>query len=458
MINFRDSISNNNLFSNNPTNTTINNINYNIYNMNQNQNKNLNMNKKDSFLLNKNNQQKTDIKFLNTPKQSGNYKRDSNFSNNLLMNNLNTLNNQQNFNTIGGGNPNQDYNFNQGTYNQGTYFGQQTVTSNCYTHTTKNKIAKFYITDYDILEDLNYSTFGKLYLVKHKFSDKRFIMKKILCGAKDVDSIFSFYNLVYDTRNKHLQEIFAMNIAGIDNFNYSISILSEEVNMDLASHCIFMKTNRKFYPESDLISLLSQCIKGLISLKEKNYCHGNINPNWIFLYDAFNIGEESESKKEEFFDETEREEMRLEKQKLNQIQKKDFLAKLGVPFLKDPLNWPFALQKKVVDTIKKNELFLSPQAYSILSKTTSNQTYDKYKNDIYSLGLTVFYAACLSQKPFFEFKTCYSPEGVKKIVQKYLDLRYSTQFIEILSGMLILNEKSRWNHDRILKVLKFLEK
>eukprot|EP00340_Litonotus_pictus_P007535 CAMPEP_0170515480 /NCGR_PEP_ID=MMETSP0209-20121228/1905_1 /TAXON_ID=665100 ORGANISM="Litonotus pictus, Strain P1" /NCGR_SAMPLE_ID=MMETSP0209 /ASSEMBLY_ACC=CAM_ASM_000301 /LENGTH=511 /DNA_ID=CAMNT_0010799989 /DNA_START=170 /DNA_END=1705 /DNA_ORIENTATION=- len=283
-----------------------------------------------------------------------------------------------------------------------------------------DKIAKFHLSDYAILEEIESSTFGKQYLVQEKTSNKQFTMLKIiLAGNKPLEKLFSFYELVYKYQHESIQKAYAINISTVDSVTFCLSVLTESFSTTLESHVHFMKENKQFYSENDLLVFLKQTISGLIFLKSKGTCHGHINPKEMYVN--------------------------------NDLEKQDeFAVKLSIPFLDDPLKWSFSLPNLVRDKLKRNELYLSPLLYSNVTRNLYTKGHDPVKSDVYSLGLCMLYAACMTQKPFFELKTKYDQEGVKKVVSKYLTMKYSLKFIELISAMLSSDEKKRWPYQKIM--------
>lgn len=287
-----------------------------------------------------------------------------------------------------------------------------------------DKLGKFNLHDLVVVNELDNTTFGKQFLVQNRFTGQKSIMLKvIISGNKNLELMVNYFESVNKYKNDFVQKIIGLNITLIDSSNFCLSILFEEYPTNLESHVELMREMKENYPEKDLLRLLKQQVEALSFLKSKNICHGYVSPKSILLYN-----ETSENNK----------------------GNEDFVSKLSIPFLDDPLKWSYSLTHLVKDCLKKNELYLSPLVYNSVNKEQiSKIPHTPNKSDIYSLGLCMIYAATLSTKPFFELRTKMESESIKRVINKYLKLRYSSHFIEIITGMLLHDEKRRSTHQKI---------
>lgn len=283
------------------------------------------------------------------------------------------------------------------------------------------KIGRFNLADYKIVDELDNNVFGKQYFVIDKSTGLKYTMIKIILANNiETEKMFSFYEMVNKYSHELLQNILAINIAGLDNGSFCLSLLTNNYGYDLETHIMYMKEKQSYYTENDLLVFLKQMLSSLMFLMSKGFSHGHINPKSILINATDN----------------------------------DFNTKLDIPFLNDPLKWTFNFPNLVKEHLKRNELFLSPLLNSILTRSLYTKSHDPIKSDIFSLGLCMLYASSLTTKAFYELKTAYDQFWVYKIVSKYLKLRYSTKFIEMISGMLIMEEKKRWHYKKILEYIE----
>lgn len=299
------------------------------------------------------------------------------------------------------------------------------------------KLGKFNLLDYLTIEELDNCAFGKQVLVKDKLTEKKHhLIKMLITGNKNLESIFSYFENAHKYQYESIQKIFALNITVVDNYSYCLSILSEPYEFTLEGNISLMKEMKEHYLESDLLIFLKQIVLALVYLKSKNLCHGYINPSSIYLMNILNFEAETD----------------------RDGKKDEIIAKLSLPFLDDPLKWRYSLPHLIKECLHKNELFLSPLLHSNITRNLYTRTHDPVKSDIYSLGLCILYAATFSQNPSIELISKYTHEDVRKVVNKYMQIKYSSQFIELVSSMLYLDEKKRVTHQKILTSIDLLLK
>ena len=96
-------------------------------------------------------------------------------------------------------------------------------------------------------------------------------------------------------------------------------------------------------------------------------------------------------------------------------------------------------------TIRGTELFMSPIVFSAYQNILQNidANYNAYKNDVFSLGLCIYYAANLSYQPLYDIREIYDNQEIRRIVESYMYRRYSREFINLIILMLQVKEKKR---------------
>lgn len=295
-----------------------------------------------------------------------------------------------------------------------------------YTHNVSSnpdKLGKFNLNDLIVVNELDNTTFGKQFLVQNRFTQEKSVMLKvIIAGNKNLELMVNYFEQVNKYKHEFIQKITGLNITVIDSSNFCLSILFEEFPTSLEAHVELMRDLKQSYPETDLLRLLKQQVEALSFMKTKNICHGYVNPKAILLY--------SETDKEK--------------------SNADFISKLSIPLLDDPLKWSFSLAHLVNECLKRHELYLSPLMYNSVNKEQFTKLpHVPAKSDIYSLGLCMIFAATMSTKPFFELRNKMDSESIRRVINKYLKLKYSCHFIEIITGMLIHDEKRRSTHQKI---------
>jgi len=272
-------------------------------------------------------------------------------------------------------------------------------------------------------------------------------MIKINCSSKDLSNFFSYYDFAFQNQNPNLQQIYASNIQDLDfdGINFCLSILCEDYTTDLESHISYMTEKKQQYLEKDLLELMKQLIISLEFLAKKGFCYGRINPKTIYFTEKELTDQDSKEKLVENDSST---------SNSKKSSTPSFNAKFTIPLLEDPLKWTFSNENIIYENLKKNEIYLSPLLYYIIDKKNYSRGHNSQKSDIYSLGLCMLYASCLNTRPIYEIKAIKNDhETIKNLVQKYLKMKYSNQYIEILLGMLSPEEKFRWSLSKILECI-----
>ena len=86
---------------------------------------------------------------------------------------------------------------------------------------------------------------------------------------------------------------------------------------------------------------------------------------------------------------------------------------------------------------------MSPILFNALRQGLQQVTHDTYKSDVFSLGMCLFYAACLSFDGPVEIREVTDMNIKLQILNKYLASRYSQKLIKILYLMLMTDESIR---------------
>ena len=69
--------------------------------------------------------------------------------------------------------------------------------------------------------------------------------------------------------------------------------------------------------------------------------------------------------------------------------------------------------------------------------------YNAYKSDVFSLGLCMLLSSTLGFQALYDIRELYDNNKIKKIIEKYLSVRYSKDYIKLISSMLQIKEKNR---------------
>ena len=97
----------------------------------------------------------------------------------------------------------------------------------------------------------------------------------------------------------------------------------------------------------------------------------------------------------------------------------------------------------VIQRIRGSELYMSPILFNALRRGLQQVEHNTYKSDVFSLGMCLFYAACLSFDGPVEIREINDMNMKMQILNKYLSARYSQKLIRIFYLMLLTEESDR---------------
>jgi serine/threonine protein kinase len=87
---------------------------------------------------------------------------------------------------------------------------------------------------------------------------------------------------------------------------------------------------------------------------------------------------------------------------------------------------------------------MSPILYKALkTEPSKGVNHNVFKSDVFSLGMCFLLASCLDYKCLYDMRKVKNMIDVKNLVKKYVDNKYSYNFVDILTRMLNLYEKDR---------------
>ena len=168
-----------------------------------------------------------------------------------------------------------------------------------------------------------------------------------------------------------------------------------------------------YYQEYELMEILRRLIKNFSSLQSNHITHRDIKPqNIMIINGTFKICDFGNAK---------------------------ILKKQGV----------------IVQRIRGSELFMSPIVFKGYHSGVLQIKHNTFKSDVFSLGMCIFFAACLSYDGPISIREIYDMNTIKKVLNKFLSKRYSPNFINILFTMLQVEEKKRPDFNQLELIFGF---
>ena len=275
----------------------------------------------------------------------------------------------------------------------------------------------FKLNEFVILKQIGKGSEGIVYAVQWKKNNKKYAMKKSeiqsLETIKDMQKeIILIKNYIESTGNDGILKTFGtLCIRSSAYFKfYEIMELADrdwdnEVRRRYQSHL--------YYQEYELMEILRRLIKNFSSLQLNHITHRDIKPqNIMIINGTFKICDFGNAK---------------------------ILKKQGV----------------IVQRIRGSELFMSPIVFKGYHSGVIQIKHNTFKSDVFSLGMCIFFAACLSYDGPISIREIYDMKTIKKVLNKFLGIRYSPNFINILLTMLQVEEKKRPDFNQLESIFGF---
>ena len=296
--------------------------------------------------------------------------------------------------------------------------------------------------NYSILKLLGKGTYGKTYLVEDPQTKERFALKKIIINDKyELIENEEELNLILKLTNEYPElkiiKIFGIEQKKLDKYNIVMYVLMEAANCDWEKELISRCETRFYYTEEQLIEILTNLVRTFAILQEIGISHRDVKPQNILSFgnNEYKISDFGEAKNVQEFYEN------------NNIKKSIYNN--------------YAYQDNTMkQTLRGTELYMSPILFMALrSHRYQFVKYNSYKSDVFSLGMCLFLASSLDYEGLYEVREIIkNPDKTRLVVNRYLSLRYSQKYINILISMLQINEKDRPDFIELQKIVGNLKK
>ena len=242
---------------------------------------------------------------------------------------------------------------------------------------------------------------------------KEYAMKKII--ARDLDEIEKFvkeFELVYSCVHPNIMKIYGISINMLDSTTFTLYVLMEIAKRDWDRDIKKRLKKKKSYSEKELISILRQLTSALLFMQNKlKITHRDIKPQNVLLFEngIYKIADFGEAKET----------------KIN----------------------------KGLNTLRGTELYMSPALYSGLKNEKHDIAHNPYKSDVFSLGFCFLYAATLKFDLLYQVRNTCNTNQMNQILNQQLKKKYSYTFIDILSHMMEIDEKNRYDFSHLIDAI-----
>ena len=252
---------------------------------------------------------------------------------------------------------------------------------------------------------------------------ERYALKKITINDKiELKENKEEYNLILNLTKKYpelkMVNIFGIEIKNLDKYNQVMYILMEAAKYDWEKEILSHMDLNTYYNESDLINILRNLVSTLSTLQKLGISHRDVKPQNILCFENgdYKISDFGEAKN-------------FNKKKLE--------------------------ENTMEQTLRGTELYMSPILFQALRKRTyQSVNYNSFKSDVFSLGMCLFLASSLSYEGLYEVREILKyKDKTRLVVNRYLSLKYSQKYINILISMLQINENDRPDFIELEKIV-----
>ena len=274
-------------------------------------------------------------------------------------------------------------------------------------------IPEFDTEDFEYLDPIGDGSFGKIYLVKNKYDNSKYALKKIIChDLKEVKNFQRELELVYSKTHDNIMKIISIQYKCLDITTYSIYILMEVALSDWNNEIRKRYRVKNYYKENEIITILNQLNSALLYLETEGIAHRDIKPQNILIFEnnIFKVTDFGEAKT---ISDTSQE-----------------------------------------ATLRGSELYMSPMLYNGLKYNQKNVKHNPYKSDVFSLGFCLLYALTLNLKVLNDLREIISMKVVNNMVSRALKKNYSPKMIKLICKMIELDERERFSFEDIERYLK----
>ena len=271
------------------------------------------------------------------------------------------------------------------------------------------KIPRFNMDEFTITRKLGEGSYGIIHCLIKDNTQEKYALKKIIAPSiSKVNEFVREFELVNLCQHPNILKIYGLNINLLDHSTYSIQVLMEKAERDWNKDIKRRKQEEKYYTEKELLSIMKQLTLALLYMKEQlNLAHRDIKPQNVLIFEnnIFKLADFGEAKEIE--------------------------------------------NMKNFNTLRGTELYMSPALYNGLKINKDDIEHDPFKSDLFSLGFCFIFAATMDFNLLYSFRNINDDKEMKRKLNEILKDKYSDKFIYILSKMIELDEKNRFDFNEL---------
>ena len=263
------------------------------------------------------------------------------------------------------------------------------------------------LNEFQLTAQIGKGSYGKIYCVKWKKNNKFYALKKEILTDIDTiqkrkDTLRIIQNFIKTTKSQGIINIYA-NLILKNNLNleYQYYELMEKAERDWDQEIRVRGQYNLFYKETELLNIMIQLISTLVLFQKNHITHRDIKPQNILVING--------------------------KYKLCDFGEIRVLKRNGL----------------IVQRVRGSELYMSPILFQGLHSNLIQVKHNTYKSDVFSLGMCFFYASSLTYSGVDSIRELDDMVKIKEILFRYLEKRYSENYITLILNMLEVNEDKR---------------
>ena len=261
------------------------------------------------------------------------------------------------------------------------------------------------LAEFKLVREIGKGTFGRIYEVIWIINNKHYALKKEVLRNFDGVKVRQHRNeaikaFIKNTKSNGVVSLYGNLTIPIGN-EFQYYELMEMCERDFEQEIKSRSAINRIYTEIELSNVILQLVTTLSFLQKNHITHRDIKPQNILI--------------------------------LNGIYKLCDFGDIRV-MERDGI---------VVQRVRGSELYMSPILFFGLRANMIQVKHNTYKSDVFSLGMCIFLAACISYDGLVEIRELSDSNQKLFIINKYLSLRYSPRIIKIIHLMLQTEEIDR---------------
>ena len=260
--------------------------------------------------------------------------------------------------------------------------------------------------EFKIIKKLGEGTFGKIYAIKWLKTNDLYALKKMDLDEYDVyvfqKKVRIIQNFIKSTKHNGVIKLYGDKSIPIQNTNqFNYYVIMELAERDFEKEINSRRAAKKYYTEEELLDIIIQLVKTLSLMQKNNITHRDVKPQNILLIKGF--------------------------YKLCDFGETKIITGVG----------------PILQSVRGSELYMSPILFYAYNKNVPSVLHNTYKSDVFSLGMCILLAACLTPRPLCDIREIKNMVTIETIVINSLINRYSKKMINLILKMLEIDENLR---------------